>query len=135
MVPFQFFLLKYSGVEPSLAILISFGTSLAIIIPTAISGAYKHTQVLKGIIKPGIRLGIFGILGGILGGITATYLPVKILEVVFGLLLLFIAFYNLLNIGGKSDKKRVELNLFNIPFIGLAAGFSSGLLGLVEESF
>ena len=40
IVPFQYFLLKYIGVEPDLALLISFGTSLAIIIPTAISGAF-----------------------------------------------------------------------------------------------
>ena len=37
IVPLQYFLLKYIGVEPDLAILISFGTSLAIIIPTSLS--------------------------------------------------------------------------------------------------
>lgn len=67
ITPLQFFLLKYIGVAPDLAILISFGTSLAIIIPTSLSGAYRHTKSMDNILKPGIRLGIFGVIGGFVG--------------------------------------------------------------------
>ena len=63
IVPLQYFLLKYIGVEPDLAILISFGTSLAIIVPTSFSGAYRHTRSMDNIVRPGIRLGIFGLIG------------------------------------------------------------------------
>ena len=42
IVPFQYFLLEYLGVDPSLAMMISLGTSLAIIIPTATSGASRR---------------------------------------------------------------------------------------------
>ena len=69
IVPFQYFLLEYLGVDPSLAMMISLGTSLAIIIPTATSGASRHLKVMDNILKPGIRLGLFGIVGGILGGL------------------------------------------------------------------
>ena len=41
IVPFQYFLLEYLGVDPSLAMMISLGTSLAIIIPTATSGTAR----------------------------------------------------------------------------------------------
>ena len=78
IVPFQYFLLKYIGVAPNLAMLISFGTSLAIIIPTASSGAYKHSQKLDNIIEPGIKLGIFGIIGSFIGGFVASTLPSNI---------------------------------------------------------
>lgn len=49
IVPLQYFLLKYIGVEPNLAMLISLGTSLAIIIPTSLSGAYRHTRTMDNI--------------------------------------------------------------------------------------
>ena len=130
IVPFQYFLLKYIGVEPDLALLISFGTSLAIIIPTAISGAYKHSQKLDNIVGPGIRLGIFGILGSFIGGFVASLAPSRILEIIFGCLLLFIAIRNLLSRDKKEIKARFDFNFLAIMLIGLFVGFFSGLLGI-----
>ena len=130
IVPFQFFLLKYIGVEPDLAILISFGTSLAIIIPTATSGAYKHSQKLDNIVGPGIRLGIFGIFGSLIGGFVASVLPSRILEIIFGCLLLFIAIRNLLSRDNKEKKARFDFNFLTIMLTGLFVGFFSGLLGV-----
>lgn len=130
IVPLQYFLLKYIGVEPDLAILISFGTSLAIIVPTSLSGAYRHTRTLDTILKPGIRLGIFGIIGGIIGGFVASSLPSRVLEIIFGLLLLFIAFNNIVNINKDREEAKIPFNLITTGIIGLLVGFSSGLLGV-----
>lgn len=130
IVPLQFFLLKYIGVEPDLAILISFGTSLAIIIPTSLSGAYRHTRTMDNIIGPGIRLGIFGIIGGLIGGFVASALPSRVLEIIFGCLLLFIAVNNIININKEREDARIPFNLFTAAVIGLLVGFSSGLLGV-----
>lgn len=130
IVPLQYFLLKYIGVEPDLAILISFGTSLAIIVPTSLSGAYRHTRTLDNIVKPGIRLGIFGIVGGALGGFVASALPSRILEIIFGCLLLFIAVNNIVNINKEREEARIPFNLISTAIIGLLVGFSSGLLGV-----
>lgn len=130
IVPLQFFLLKYIGVEPDLAILISFGTSLAIIIPTSLSGAYRHTRTMDNILEPGIRLGIFGIIGGIIGGFTASMLPSRILEITFGLLLLFITANNIININKEREEARIPFNWVIAGIIGVLVGFSSGLLGV-----
>lgn len=130
IVPLQYFLLKYIGVEPDLAILISFGTSLAIIIPTSLSGAYRHTRTMEGIVKPGIRLGLFGIIGGAIGGFTASMLPSRILEIIFGCLLLFITINNIININKEREEARIPFNLISTGIIGLLVGFSSGLLGV-----
>ena len=130
IAPLQFFLLKSIGVAPELAILISFGTSLAIIIPTSISGAYRHTRSMDNIIKPGLRLGIFGVIGGFIGGFVASVLPSKTLEIIFGLLLLFIAFNNIVNINKEREEARIPFNWLTIGIIGLGVGFSSGLLGV-----
>ena len=130
IVPLQYFLLKYIGVSPDLAILISFGTSLAIIVPTALSGAYRHTRTMDNIIKPGIRLGVFGIIGGVIGGFVASALPSRVLEIIFGLLLLFIAFNNIVNINKEREEAKIPFNLISTGIIGLLVGFSSGLLGV-----
>ena len=83
MVPLQFFLFTSVGVDPSLAMMVSLGTSLAIIIPTASSGAYQHQKKNKSIVKPAIRLAIFGIIGGFCGGLLANVVPSRILQIIF----------------------------------------------------
>ncbi|WP_407432663.1 sulfite exporter TauE/SafE family protein [Methanobrevibacter sp.] len=130
IVPFQYFLLKYIGVEPGLAMLISLGTSLAIIIPTATSGAYKHSQKLDNIVEPGIKLGIFGIVGSLIGGFVASILPSGVLEIIFGILLLFIAIRNILSRDKTEKKAKFDFNFITIMLTGLFVGFFSGLLGI-----
>lgn len=130
IVPLQYFLLKYIGVEPDLAILISFGTSLAIIVPTSFSGAYRHTRSMDNIVRPGIRLGIFGLIGGAIGGFVASSLPSGVLEIIFGCLLLFIAVKNIIDINNEREEARIPFNLITTAIIGLLVGFSSGLLGV-----
>jgi hypothetical protein len=130
IVPFQYFLLKYIGVSPDLAMLISLGTSLAIIIPTASSGAYRHSKKLDNIIAPGIKLGIFGIIGSFIGGFVASGLPSRILEIIFGLLLLFIAIRNILSRDKTENEAKFDFNTISIAITGLFVGFSSGLLGI-----
>lgn len=130
IVPLQYFLLKYIGVEPDLAMLISLGTSLAIIIPTSFSGAYRHTKTMDNIIKPGIQLGVFGIIGGAIGGFVASTLPSRILEIIFGCLLLFIVVKNVIDINKEREEAKIPFNLLTTGIIGLLVGFSSGLLGV-----
>ena len=130
IVPLQYFLLFFIGVGPDLAMLISLGTSLAIIIPTSLSSAYRHTKKLDNIVKPGIRLGIFGIIGGAIGGFVASVLPFRILEIIFGCLLLFIAVNNLINLNKEREEAKIPLNMISIGVIGFLVGFSSGLLGV-----
>ena len=130
IVPLQYFLLKYIGVSPDLAILISLGTSLAIIIPTSLSGAYRHTRVMDNIIKNGVQLGVFGIIGGVIGGFVASSLPSKTLEIIFGCLLLFITVNNIININKEKEDAIIPFNLVSSGIIGLIVGFSSGLLGV-----
>jgi hypothetical protein len=129
MVPLQYFLLQSAGVDKNIAILVAFGTSLAIIVPTAISGAYKHNKDLNNIWPIGSKLGISGIFGGFLGGITANLLNPNLLEFIFGIVLLFIAIYNFFNKKDESNYK-FNINLVLICIIGLTVGFLSGLLGI-----
>ena len=135
IVPLQYFLLQYIGVESDLAMLISIGTSLAIIIPTSLSSAYKHTRTMGTVAKPGIHLGLFGIIGGILGGFTASMLPSRVLEIIFGILLLFVTVNNVLTINKERESAKLHLNIVTTAIIGVSVGFLSGLLGIGGGGF
>ena len=130
IVPLQYFLLEYMGISPDLAMLISLGTSLAIIIPTASTGAYRHSKSLNGIFKPGLKLGIFGIIGGIIGGFTASAMPSSLIRTIFGVFLVCLAIYNFLTVNKDSPKARIRFNMINSAIIGIFVGFLSGILGI-----
>ena len=129
LVPIQFFLLESIGVDPTTAIRISFGTSLAVILPTAISGTYRHHTKGLVLVRPALYMGITGILGGFLGGYIATHVPGDYLKIIFGAALLLVAVQMLIFKDSPDDKKKVE-NVYQYLFWGLIAGLMSGLVGI-----
>lgn len=130
IVPLQLFLMNSIGADSRVSMLVALGTSLAIIVPTSISGAYRHSKSTENMIKPGVKLGIFGIIGGIIGGQLANILPTDILEILFGLFILFIAIYNILTVSNEKIEAKVKFNLINAGIIGILIGILSGLLGV-----
>lgn len=137
MVPLQYFLFTSAGIDSTLAMVVSVATSLAIIIPTASSGAYRHQKVNKSIVKPGISLGIFGIIGSFCGGLVAVYIPVFALKVIFAILLIGIAL-NMVRESLKEESEeedseknaKLSFNIITLACVGLAVGLLSGLLGI-----
>ena len=129
MVPLQFFLLSSIGLDHDLALRISSGTSLAIVIPTSFSGIYIHYNELKQILRPGMLIGIFGMIGGIFGGITSTQIPANVLEVILGIFLILIAIYMIIN-KNSENQSNITLNFCSAGFFGIIIGFLSGLLGV-----
>ena len=130
MVPLQYYLLQHIGVENNLAMLISLATSLAIIIPTTLTGAYRHTRKMDNILHNGIRLGLFGVFRGLFGDFIASSLPSRSLEIIFGILLLFVCINNIYSINKEIQKPKISFNLLSTAIIGLVVGFLSGLLGI-----
>jgi len=135
MVPLQFFLFTHVGIDPSLAMMVSLGTSLAIIIPTASSGAYQHQKKNKDILKPGIRLAIFGIIGGFIGGLLANLIPSRILQIIFGVLLLIISLDMLFGSREDGGKSLIEFNLVSCAILGFLIGILSGMMGVGGGTF
>jgi len=129
IVPILFFLLQTLGMEPTLAIRMAFATSLAVIIPTALSGAYGHHRKKNLLVKAVIFLGISGFVGGIIGSYIATHIPGYFLVTIFALVLILVALRMLLF---KEPDKKCEI-VENIPlfiFWGFIAGLISGLVGI-----
>ena len=129
MVPIQFWLLTSIGVDPTIAIRVSLGTSLAVILPTALSGAYGHYKREAVLLKPVTFLATMGIIGGIIGGTIASNIPGDVMTFIFGSAVLIVAFIMIIT-SKYEDKGEKRENVFYYIFGGLFIGIMSGLLGV-----
>ena len=112
MVPLQFFLFDSVGVDP------------------ASSGAYQHQKKNKSIVKPAIRLAIFGIIGGFCGGLLANVVPSRILQIIFACLLFIVALDMLFGSRTDGEKALIDFNILSAAIVGFSIGIISGLLGV-----
>jgi len=132
MVPVQIWVLTASGTDPTLATRVAFGTSLAVILPTALSGCHGHS--CRGSVqwRPGILLGLSGLFGAVLGGTVAAHAPGDLLQMIFGVMVMAGAIR--MALAGRLDPgpHRSSPRQDTLPFIlwGLAVGVISGLSGI-----
>lgn len=131
MVPLQYFALSYVGVNPDIGFKVALGTSLACIIPTALSGAYIHNKKSNiNILKPGIVFGIFGAIGGFIGGKVAVLLPSRVLELAIGIILILIAINVFIERDNSKKEPKLKLNFTYGAIFGIFIGFCAGLFGI-----
>lgn len=133
MVPVQIWALTSQGIDPTLATRVAFGTSLAVVLPTAISGCRGHS--CRGVVlwRAGIIIGLFGMLGGFLGGTIAAHAPGELLRMVFGFVIMLAALRMLFasNLSPRHEPgDGYEENLLQYVFWGLIVGVVSGLTGI-----
>lgn len=144
MVPVQIWALTMMGIDPTLATRMAFGTSLAVVLPTAISGCQGHA--CRGVViwRPGIYMGLSGLVGATLGGTIASHAPGDLLKMIFGLVVLVGALRMLLagrikprgklkdGKDGKDGKGGTNGKDGVLQFIlwGFAVGVVSGLSGI-----
>jgi len=129
MIPVQFFLLTSLGIDITIAIRVAFGTSLAVILPTAISGAIGH--MYRGVVlkEPTIFMGISGIIAAFIGGTLASNILGNYLKIIFGILVLVIVILMILIKYPQYDSKPKK-GILKYLVIGLIAGILSGFLGI-----
>ncbi len=86
MIPVQVWAYTALDLTMSLhnAVLIAFGTNLAVVIPTAASGAYGHTKRGAVMWKAAVVLGVTGAIGAFIGSKIASLLPGSVLSIAFG---------------------------------------------------
>jgi uncharacterized membrane protein YfcA len=129
MVPVQFWALTSIGVDPTIAIRIAFGTNLAVVLPTAISGAIGHNRKKAVLWKAGLVLGLSSLVGAFVGGFFAANLPGNILKIGFGLAILAGAIRMLTAKPPKIEKEPMDNNLVYILW-GFPLGIVSGIIGI-----
>ena len=129
MVPIQYFLLTATGLDSSLSLRIAFATSLAVILPTAISGALGHLR--KGSVNKRIAIimGMTSLLGGLSGAFISTQVSAIYLKIIFGFLLLLVG-TKLFFSQSNNEKDALNDNSLILLISGFAVGFLSGLLGI-----
>lgn len=84
MTPVQYSVYMAMGLDTDTAIRMSFGTTLMVILPTAISGAWSHSR--KGAVwwRAAIIMGLFSLLGSYAGSTISVHLPGEGLKIAFG---------------------------------------------------
>jgi uncharacterized membrane protein YfcA len=132
MVPVSYWLILTMNVPPDIAIRIAFGTSLLVILPTVISGSWRHNKEKAVRWKTALVLGACGLVGGLVGASLATHLPEKILKLGFGALVLTIALWMGLGMMPKLQREYAEPreNLRLVAACGFPIGVVSGLTGI-----
>ena len=134
MVPVQIWALTSQGIDPTLATRIAFGTSLAVVLPTALSGCRGHS--CRGVVlwRPGITMGLCGLVGAFLGGSIAAHASGDLLRLIFGFVVMLGAlrmhFATSLQPMREASQAKLGDNLLQYVLWGLVVGVISGLTGI-----
>ncbi|MDH5364341.1 MAG: sulfite exporter TauE/SafE family protein [Dehalococcoidia bacterium] len=131
MVPVMYSVIGAMGF-PDIAMKVALGTSLLVILPTAMSGAWRHNKKKAVRWKTALVLGLCGLGGGLAGSTLATHLPERALKAGFGGLVLAMAIWMGLGMMPELAKQRTEPkdNPRLLPALGFPIGMVSGLTGL-----
>ncbi len=129
MTPVQFWLYTGGGLDSTLATRLAFGTSLAVMIPTMISGAAAHHR--RGAVnwQAALPMGCTAVFGGLTGGTLAAHLPGIMLRTFFALLIIVMALRMVWHLRScPSCKPRGSTALYLVT--GFCIGVVSGLAGI-----
>lgn len=129
LTPMQYFLLINMGVDNSVALPVSFATSLAVIFVTMINSTHKQYNngfVVMEFLKP---MMILGFIGAIAGAFISTHVDVSLLEFLFGCMCI-IAVINMILIKYPDNDDNISQSLFLHSLLGIVAGLLCGLLGV-----
>jgi uncharacterized membrane protein YfcA len=129
MTPVQYWIYTSWGIDSTLATRLAFGTSLAVMIPTMISGALAHHRHHAVNWQAALPLGCAALIGGLAGGTLASHLPGQILRVIFALLIIATAIRMVWHIHTcPACEPRGSTGIY--IFLGLLVGIVSGLAGI-----
>ncbi len=129
MTPVQYMLYTSMGLSTDMAVKLAFGTTLLVILPTAASGAWRHSQ--KGAVwwKAAIVMGGCSLIGGFIGATLATHLPGTVLKIAFGAVAIAAAIRMLI-----TTSVEVEREPRDNPWLWVAwaipIGVVTGILGI-----
>lgn len=129
MTPVQYIVFTQMGVPAGVAVKLAFGTSLLVILPTAISGAWRHHQLRAVRWKPALFIGLCSLFCAFGGASLATYLPGVGLRIGFGVFMLAVAI-RMLTFREPQSGEKLRDNPWLWVGLAVPIGFLSGLLGI-----
>ncbi|UCB43351.1 MAG: sulfite exporter TauE/SafE family protein [Dehalococcoidales bacterium] len=88
MTPVQYAIYSSMGIPTDTAIKLAFGTNLLVILPTAISGTWRHHKQGSVFWRAAIIMGGCSLVGSLVGATLATHLPGEALKITFGVIVI-----------------------------------------------
>ena len=129
MTPVQYMIFTNMGIPADTAIKLAFGTNLLVVLPTALSGAWRHSK--KGAVywKAAIVMGSCSLVAAFGGATLATHLPGEALKIAFGAVILVGGIRMLI-----TKPSTVEVEREDNPWVWVAwaipTGFITGIIGI-----
>jgi len=132
MVPVMYWAMSGSGVPEDIALRTAFGTSLLVIVPTVLSGTWRHHQNRAVVWPVALILGGCGAVGALVGSTLAAHLPGDTLKTGFGIFVILVSVRMLVGIQTEGVVADWSPSPRTAPLValGLAMGVISGLTGL-----
>jgi len=134
IVPFLYFFYAHASwsgaaVAPELEAAVAHATSLAVIVPTGLRGAWSGHKRDMVAWKAALPIALAAVLAAVVGARLALILPPQVLKAAFGLLL--VAAGANLFLEGRADSDGVlKLDTWRVVVTGVAVGLFSALLGV-----
>jgi hypothetical protein len=129
MTPVQYMVFTEMGIPAEIAIRLAFGTSLLVILPTAVSGAWRHSRMGAVWWKAAIVMGGCSLVCAFGGATLAAYLPGVGLRIAFGAFMLAIAI-RMLTAKEPEVGERPRDNPWLWVGWAVPVGIMSGILGI-----
>ncbi len=130
LVPLFLWVFKYAGFSPEITVHAAFGTSLCIIIPTAISSTLGHRKRGNVDWHHILRLALGGIGGALIGGSLAAALSGDWLKIFFGLMQILVAFKLVFFQPHLPPERTGLLPASQLLAVGFAGGAFSAFFGV-----
>jgi len=129
MTPVQYVLFTNMGMSTDVAMKLAFGTSLLVILPTVLSGAWRHHK--KGAVwwKAAIIMGPCGAVAAFGGATLATHLPGETLKIVFSVVVLASGVRMLISKPMESEQAPKD-NPWLLAVWAIPIGIVTGMTGL-----
>jgi uncharacterized membrane protein YfcA len=129
MTPVQFIVYTRMGLPEDVAIMTAFGTSLLVVLTTAVSGAWQHHRKKAVNWRVAVIMGSSGLLFGYIGSTIAAHVPGAVLKIIFGSIAILACIRMIIATNERQDSEPV-----NNPWVWVAwavpVGLLSGLLGV-----
>ncbi|MDD5702372.1 MAG: sulfite exporter TauE/SafE family protein [Dehalococcoidales bacterium] len=129
MTPIQYWLYTFQGINTDLAVKMSFATSLAVILPTAASGVWRHHRLGNLNWRVAVFMGIFTAIGSFAGAGIASRLPGASLRIGFGIMALLIVI-RMLTVKVSDTERPIRENRWLWFILALPIGIITGIMGI-----
>lgn len=129
MTPIQLIVYSAMGLPEDLAVKTAFGTSMLVVLPTAISGSWRHHRNKAVWWKAGLVMGLCCLVAALLGSTLAAHLPGSGLKIAFGVIVLLTAIRM-----ATAREPQYKIEAVSKPWLwvvwAIPLGFVSGMFGI-----